>query len=429
MLYQPPMPQNPTYTKELVSFMEMANRLYLVKFDRQVSIDVGGVMGEVIAIDWRDREGCWIEFIRVQRYEADQELGSSNYQYGCWLRVKLWNSNLKVGKWRGGLEILEVDKTLHEGGGRTESTAKARGLYDATTRKRKMLVGELRQLLASKDFDINFLSKTRMWANELEHIRVRCKLEIYFFVESEGRKGGLVLLWKEMVDVRVQNHSMHHIYSLVKGAGQYHFRFTGFYGGRCKPRVAMDDFQKGIEDLVLVDIKIDRASWLDKVPFLSMEVVRQENSDHDAILLDSLGRLFDADGYWVDGSNDMCGVAWDYFHKLFKSKANGNDEIFLGQIQRCINLEMNNVLDKRLIDKENLEAFNQMDPSNAPDIDGLLGLFYKENWDVVVKDVLQICHEILNGRRDIVGVQWTRCFRNCIAFGGLARTKDEGGRC
>ncbi|MBA0597535.1 hypothetical protein Gorai_007338 [Gossypium raimondii] len=375
-------------------------------------------MGEVIAIDWRDREGCWIEFIRVQ-----------------------------VGKWRGGVEILEVDKTLHEEGGRTESTAEARGIRNK--RKKNMgldgdgieqspiqmrlrnpaTVGELRQLLASKDLDINFLSKTRMWANELEHVRVRCRLEGYFFVESEGRKGGLVLLWKEIVDVRVQNHSMHHIYSLVKGAGQYHFR------GRCKPRVAMDDFQKGIEDLALVDIKIDRASWLDKVPFLSMEVVRQENSDHDAILLDSLGRVrsqlglwqhrwfkrmksrmyrlvdqidrfidgpcmdsntemlrttraelgniiegqFDADGYWVDGSNDMCGVAWDYFHKLFKFKANGNDERFLGQIQRCINLEMNNVLDKRLTDKQILEAFNQMDPCKAPDIDGLLGLFYKEN--------------------------------------------------
>ncbi|MBA0729516.1 hypothetical protein Golax_023177, partial [Gossypium laxum] len=34
------------------------------QYDRQVSIDVGGVMGEVIAIDWRDREGYWIEFIR-----------------------------------------------------------------------------------------------------------------------------------------------------------------------------------------------------------------------------------------------------------------------------------------------------------------------------------------------------------------------------
>ncbi|MFQ6662713.1 hypothetical protein Gotur_030471, partial [Gossypium turneri] len=40
-----------------------------------------------------------------------------------------------------------------------------------------------------------------MWANELEYIHVRCRLEGYFFVESEIRKGGLVLLWKEMVDL------------------------------------------------------------------------------------------------------------------------------------------------------------------------------------------------------------------------------------
>ncbi|KAK5832999.1 hypothetical protein PVK06_016808 [Gossypium arboreum] len=38
----------------------------LEKMERQVAIDIGSAIGEVLAIDWRDREGCWVEYNRVR---------------------------------------------------------------------------------------------------------------------------------------------------------------------------------------------------------------------------------------------------------------------------------------------------------------------------------------------------------------------------
>ncbi|MBA0756175.1 hypothetical protein Gogos_022253 [Gossypium gossypioides] len=34
--------------------------------DRQTAIDVGKALGEVVAIDWKDRNGGWTEFIRLK---------------------------------------------------------------------------------------------------------------------------------------------------------------------------------------------------------------------------------------------------------------------------------------------------------------------------------------------------------------------------
>ncbi|KAA3461290.1 reverse transcriptase [Gossypium australe] len=59
------------------------------------------------------------------------------------------------------------------------------------------------------------------------------------------------------------------------------------------------------------------------------------------------------------------------------------------------------MLVKRFMDEEILVAFNQMDPRKAPGIDGLSGIFFKENWEIVGNDILIFCHYILNGTKDI----------------------------
>lgn len=34
--------------------------------DRQRALNVGGAVGEILAIDWRDRDGCLLDYIRVR---------------------------------------------------------------------------------------------------------------------------------------------------------------------------------------------------------------------------------------------------------------------------------------------------------------------------------------------------------------------------
>lgn len=139
-------------------------RIYNIPFecmDRQVAIEVGGAVGEVLAIDGRDRNGCWIEYMRIRvkldtskplrrvvymvgkdgkelmctiKYERlptfcyvcgcighntrrcelyAQEMSSSEFQFGNWLRVQLGRSSQGPGRWRNGVEILGGYFTSH----------------------------------------------------------------------------------------------------------------------------------------------------------------------------------------------------------------------------------------------------------------------------------------------------------------------------
>lgn len=50
-------------------------------------------------------------------------------------------------------------------------------------------IRELRKLLTVKNLVI-FLNETKLRANEFECIRVRCKMDDYFVVDLDSRKGG-----------------------------------------------------------------------------------------------------------------------------------------------------------------------------------------------------------------------------------------------
>ncbi|PPR88589.1 hypothetical protein GOBAR_AA32102 [Gossypium barbadense] len=116
-------------------------------------------------------------------------------------------------------------------------------------------------------------------------------------VDSAGKSGGLALLWRDGLDVSVQNYSNFHIDSLVRLENEDVLRFIGFYGqtasksrqqawdilrrvhhkvnegwivggdfnailnlsekegGRSKPKVLMEEFCNILEELKLTDIK------------------------------------------------------------------------------------------------------------------------------------------------------------------------------
>lgn len=116
-------------------------------------------------------------------------------------------------------------------------------------------------------------------------------------VSSEGKSGGLALMWREGMSVTVQNYSKFHIDSLVSMDDSESFRFISFYGqtdsclrqqswdmlrkvkstineewivggdfnailndsekegGRRKLKTSMDDFCDILEELSLTDVK------------------------------------------------------------------------------------------------------------------------------------------------------------------------------
>ncbi|MBA0570637.1 hypothetical protein Golob_004256, partial [Gossypium lobatum] len=177
------------------------------------AINAEGVIGKVLAIDCRDREDCWIEYIRP---------------------------NQGSGIWQNGVEILKTRERKKELGGKIRSSAKLEGVMMPQRSKEKAKIREEAS---------NSCSLSRKCVNRFTKEKCRC-----FMVEPVGRKGGLTL------HVIIQNHSGQHIDSLVKIKGQDQIRFTGFYGypELNQKHKSWDLIQRVIEDLEVVDIKLDR---------------------------------------------------------------------------------------------------------------------------------------------------------------------------
>jgi hypothetical protein len=76
-----------------------------------------------------------------------------------------------------------------------------------------------------------FLMETKLQAVRLESIRIKLGFECLFVVDSNGRRGGLALLWKTDFHVSIQNFSLRHINARVySDAFNFTWQFTMFYG-------------------------------------------------------------------------------------------------------------------------------------------------------------------------------------------------------
>ncbi|KAK5812074.1 hypothetical protein PVK06_027473 [Gossypium arboreum] len=139
------------YAFNITPFWTRIYNIPLEQKDRQVAIDVGEAIGEVLAIDWRDRDGGWTDYIRLRikidvfkplrrmvhlvgsdgiktvctikyerfarlighttqkcsRKEEHNETGNSSFQYGSWLKVQLGGTTQMGGNRRNVIEIQE----------------------------------------------------------------------------------------------------------------------------------------------------------------------------------------------------------------------------------------------------------------------------------------------------------------------------------
>ncbi|MBA0688472.1 hypothetical protein Goari_006259 [Gossypium aridum] len=124
--------------------------------DKKFSINVGKAIGEVVAIDWRERNGGWMELIRlrvkinvlcplqrvVHLVGRDELLETNNlsFQYESWPRAQIGGPNQNRGFWRNGIEIL--DKSSPSSEANNKSKTRTREEDEIWTQKGKSRVGD-----------------------------------------------------------------------------------------------------------------------------------------------------------------------------------------------------------------------------------------------------------------------------------------------
>ncbi|KAH1038067.1 hypothetical protein J1N35_039810 [Gossypium stocksii] len=99
-----------------------------------------------------------------------------------------------------------------------------RGVGNPTT------VCDLKQLLVANDPDVAFFCETKINANRFSSISRKCRMEGCLAVNTEGKSGGLVMMWKENNIVDIQMYSSNHIDVMIQIENGKPIRFKGFYG-------------------------------------------------------------------------------------------------------------------------------------------------------------------------------------------------------
>ncbi|MBA0688546.1 hypothetical protein Goari_006323 [Gossypium aridum] len=202
------------YTKEEVDFVALKEGVS--SWHVKTAMDVGNALGELIAIDWKDRFGGWTEFMRLKvKIDVSKPLRRPEYKG----KERSWEEE--------SLSISPMDrrnqKTIRDGMGRFKSdgwrSALPRAMKKFSWNCREVgnpaAVRELKQLLIANGPDVIFLCETKIHSNSFSRIRSIYRMEGCLAVSSGGKSSGLALLWREGVKVVVQNYSNYHIDSLI----------------------------------------------------------------------------------------------------------------------------------------------------------------------------------------------------------------------
>ncbi|KAL5539433.1 hypothetical protein UlMin_045908 [Ulmus minor] len=116
----------------------------------------------------------------------------------------------------------------------------------------------LNRLLSDEDPSLVFLCETKLVAGQCKNLKQKLGYDGCFVRDCIGRKGGLILLWKESVEVVIQSTSAGHIDALVSQA-ERHWRFTGFYGS---PEVEGRKFSWDLMSKLASIAELSHLPWL-----------------------------------------------------------------------------------------------------------------------------------------------------------------------
>ena len=99
-----------------------------------------------------------------------------------------------------------------------------RGLRNLRIRK---VLGDIIQ---AKDPSVVFIAKT--WADEarLNSVFHNIDVDHNWVVPREGHGGGLILFWKDLVNLTIKDSSRYFIDTCIDKNSDNAWRFTGFYG-------------------------------------------------------------------------------------------------------------------------------------------------------------------------------------------------------
>ncbi|PPR89919.1 hypothetical protein GOBAR_AA30768 [Gossypium barbadense] len=255
-------------------------RIYNIRLERrnqQVGINLGGAIGELLAIDWRDRDGCWIEYIRVRvkldiskplrqviyivGIDEDEIMCATKYErlptfcYTCSCRG---HHTKKCGQAKSikGIDNPKFQYGIGEGqkgvDGRFESTAQEEGFVMIQREKEKVkIMDEVLDLCSPK-------SKHAHQIMNLERTRIKHKKNkvgngegFYSYTDPNQRH----LSWG----------TLRRVETLMRGGlGLLGASFNEVIDdakkcrGRRKAKVAMDNIRIIMDDLALVDVKPDK---------------------------------------------------------------------------------------------------------------------------------------------------------------------------
>ncbi|PPR96064.1 hypothetical protein GOBAR_AA24607 [Gossypium barbadense] len=218
-----------TYEFNISPFWIRIYNILLEYMDRKITMEVGKVIGEFVAIDWKDKNGGIIGHT-IQKCKKNEEVSDSNnlgLQYGNWLRALPMNPNQNRGIWRNGIEMVSTQSITNDTIEESKLDTREEDTKNAQKGKGKKYV---------EDSMSNSPMEKRITKSACDRPgRFKCKRKRQKSIPGDNtNESPSKIAWRRLVD------------NMSPSCSAY--------------------------------------------PYIDTKVIRQSSSDHDAIMLDTLGK-------------------------------------------------------------------------------------------------------------------------------------------